>query len=167
MAVRPVDSGAPVLTVAENGFGMPIVISDLGVPFVVEGLEPYGPELLTNGDFSDGSASWPSSGTDATHVITFSGGSMRFQSDTTSPQLTLSQTGIIQTGKTYRIVVVTSGYVSGSIKTDAIGANTVLSNGLGTITATGEAISTGSFAITRNSANVDITIDSISIREVL
>lgn len=40
MAVRPVDSGAPVLTVAENGFGMPIVISDLGAPFVVEGLEP-------------------------------------------------------------------------------------------------------------------------------
>ena len=39
MAVRPVDSGAPVLTVAENGFGMPIVISDLGAPFVVEGLE--------------------------------------------------------------------------------------------------------------------------------
>lgn len=40
MAVRPVDSGAPVLTVAENGFGMPIIISDLGAPFVVEGYSP-------------------------------------------------------------------------------------------------------------------------------
>ena len=43
MAVRPVDSGAPVLTVAENGFGMPIVISDLGAPFVVEGMEEFTP----------------------------------------------------------------------------------------------------------------------------
>ena len=47
MAVRPVDSGAPVLTVAENGFGMPIVISDLGAPFVVEGL--WSPEDMFTG----------------------------------------------------------------------------------------------------------------------
>ena len=43
MTVRPVDSGAPVITVAENGFGTPIVISDLGAPFVVEGLTPPDP----------------------------------------------------------------------------------------------------------------------------
>ena len=47
MAVRPVDSGAPVLTVADNGFGMPIVISDLGAPFVVEGL--WSPEDMFTG----------------------------------------------------------------------------------------------------------------------
>lgn len=40
--VRPVESGAPVMTVASNGLGVPIVISDLGVLFIVEGLAPPG-----------------------------------------------------------------------------------------------------------------------------
>lgn len=37
--VKPVDGRAPLMTVSENGFGTPIVISDLGTPFIVEGLE--------------------------------------------------------------------------------------------------------------------------------
>lgn len=37
--VRPVESGAPLLTVSTNGFGAPIVIDEThGTPFVVEGL---------------------------------------------------------------------------------------------------------------------------------
>ena len=167
MAVRPVDSGAPVLTVAENGFGMPIVISDLGVPFVVEGLEPYGPELLVNGDFSAGSTSWIVNGADATHIATFSGGTLRYQSDTTSPQLTVSQSNVLVAGETYEVAAITSAYASGSIKTDNFGTANIVSSGLGTVTFTGTASATGSFAFTRNSAGVDITIDSISIREVL
>ncbi|MBX3596022.1 MAG: hypothetical protein KF874_00495 [Rhizobiaceae bacterium] len=35
--VRPVDSGAPAMTVAANGLGMPVFISDRGAPFVVNG----------------------------------------------------------------------------------------------------------------------------------
>ena len=38
--VRPVEKNAPVMTVADNGFGIPIVISDLGAPFIVSGLTP-------------------------------------------------------------------------------------------------------------------------------
>lgn len=38
--VRPVDRDAPVLTVAENGLGTPIVITENGAPFIVEGLIP-------------------------------------------------------------------------------------------------------------------------------
>lgn len=37
--VRPVERGAPVMTVAAQG-GLPIRISDLGVPFIVQGLAP-------------------------------------------------------------------------------------------------------------------------------
>lgn len=44
LPVRPVEENAPVLTVAENGLGAPIVISDNGVPFIVEGYEPPEPE---------------------------------------------------------------------------------------------------------------------------
>lgn len=36
--VNPVDSGAPLLTVAANGRGTPIVISERGAPFIVQGL---------------------------------------------------------------------------------------------------------------------------------
>lgn len=36
--VRPVDNGAPVLTVADNGLGTPIIITDKGAHFVVQGL---------------------------------------------------------------------------------------------------------------------------------
>jgi len=38
--VRQVTSGAPVMTVATNGFGIPIVLSNRGLPFIVQGLAP-------------------------------------------------------------------------------------------------------------------------------
>lgn len=42
--VRPVESDAPVLTIAENGEGAPITIDDEnGAPFIVEGYEPPTP----------------------------------------------------------------------------------------------------------------------------
>lgn len=40
MPVRPVTENAPVLTIADNGFGAPIVVTDNGAPFIVEGYEP-------------------------------------------------------------------------------------------------------------------------------
>lgn len=50
--VRPVDDGWPVMTVADNGLGAPITISDDGAPFVVQGLVPPGPpNLVVNGTF--------------------------------------------------------------------------------------------------------------------
>ncbi|WP_156028987.1 hypothetical protein [Sphingobium sp. DC-2] len=38
--VKPVEADAPTLTVATNGFGAPITITDDGTPFIVEGYEP-------------------------------------------------------------------------------------------------------------------------------
>ena len=38
--VRPVDANAPSMTIAANGIGAPIVISDLGTPFIVNGYVP-------------------------------------------------------------------------------------------------------------------------------
>ena len=44
MPVRPVERNAPAKHKAENGLGIPIVISDLGTPFIVNGLpEPEEP----------------------------------------------------------------------------------------------------------------------------
>lgn len=42
--VKPVDSDAPVLTVAANGMGAPITIDEEdGAPFIVEGYTPPTP----------------------------------------------------------------------------------------------------------------------------
>lgn len=38
--VRPVEASASVMTIADNGYGAPIVISDNGAPFIVEGYTP-------------------------------------------------------------------------------------------------------------------------------
>lgn len=37
--VRPVEAGFPLMTVADNGMGTPITITDLGAPFIVQGYE--------------------------------------------------------------------------------------------------------------------------------
>jgi hypothetical protein len=124
-----------------------------------------GTERLTNGNFSDGSTGWTVTGSDATHIATFSGGTLRYQSDTTTPVLNVAQAGALVIGKTYLITVVTSAYTSGSIKSDNFGSAMVLSNGLGTRTLRVTASATN-FTLLRNTVNVDITIDSISIKEI-
>ena len=60
LAVRAVESGAPVMTVATNGHGAPIVLSERGVPFIVEGVAPGGPvnTLLPSFIQPNGSGGW-------------------------------------------------------------------------------------------------------------
>lgn len=131
-----------------------------------------GPEMLTNGDFSAGATGWTVSNADATHIATFSGGTIRYQSDTTSPVLQVSQVGpSIIAGRWYEVTIVVSSWTSGGLKTDTLNGNAAsgltLAQGAGTFRSIGLATSsTSSFSFTRNSANVDITIDSISLREL-
>lgn len=125
-----------------------------------------GPELLVNGDFGAGQAPWTVNNDDATHVVTFASGTMRYQSGTTSPQLNVQQAGVLVVGKKYQLVVEVSAYVSGAVKTDMTGASVALGTAPGTYIYRLTAANT-SFNVTRSSANVDITIDKISIREVL
>lgn len=127
-----------------------------------------GPEKLTNGSFSDGATGWGVSGQDATHVATFAGGTLRFQVDTLSPAMQVQQLNAMTVGRWYEITVVVSAYVGGSIKTDALqagGTGFVIANGGGTMRTIGLAVSSV-FSFTRGATNTDITIDSISIREL-
>lgn len=48
--VRPVETGFPVMTVADNGIGTPITITDLGAPFIVQGYEPPMEGFALSGD---------------------------------------------------------------------------------------------------------------------
>ena len=131
-----------------------------------------GPERLTNGSFSAGAAGWNVTGADATHIATFADGKVRYQSDTTSPALTLSQAaaGLVPDSY-YEILITLSSWVSGSLKTDslhpmgtAIGLQFTFS-GVGTYRFVGKAIASN-FGILRAVTNVDLTIDSISIKQL-
>ncbi len=122
------------------------------------------PEILTNGDLSAGATSWTVTGTDATHVATFSGGTLRFQSDTTSPTLTISQPNVLTVGETYTVTIILSAFTSGLLKSDYFNFAPVVSSVTSlTKTFTGVAAST-TFGFTRSSANVDVTINSISVK---
>ena len=121
-----------------------------------------GPQVLANNDFSAGATSWLRQNEDGTHILTFTGGTLRFQSDTTSPILQLSQIEVLVVGKTYEVTTITSAWTSGSIKTDSFGQH-VLSTGVGTTVLRLVAVRSD-FRVVRDSPNVDITLDSISIR---
>lgn len=131
-----------------------------------------GPEVLVNGDFNAGAASWVVSGNDATHIATFSGTSCQYQTDTTTPALLVQQLAVLTVGKLYQItLVITANATGGLLKTDQLvqqlsGSALVFPVGPGTYTLYGRAVSTA-FGFTRTVANMDITLDSISIKQVL
>lgn len=132
------------------------------IPLLLFGGQRLGPELAPSFD----SANWTVSGADATHVATFSAGTLRYQSDTTTPALNVRAIGILTVGKRYRAIVTTT-VASGSIKTDSFGGNTVIASASGELVIEGVASLTA-FEITRNSAGVDVTFTkALSIREVL
>lgn len=130
-----------------------------------KGLE-RGPELLTNGDFSAGAANWAVTNNDATHSATFASGALRFKVDSLTPALTVSQPSVLVPGRWYEVTVAVSAWTSGTVKTDVFAqASAVLASGTGTFTTRLLAVSSV-FSFTRGAPTVDLTIDSISIREL-
>lgn len=121
------------------------------------------PELFANNDFSGGSTGWNVINTGASHTATFSGGAVRYQTTTTSPALEVRQVGVLTVGKLYELTVEVSAHTSGSIK-ELAGAAAVAS-GVGT-TVTYFVATTANCGLTRNSTNVDITIDRVSLKEI-
>lgn len=127
-----------------------------------------GPELLTNGSFDAGATGWTVVGQDATHIVTFSGGQMRYQSDTTTPALSVLQSGVLTIGKWYVVEVDVAARVSGSMYlTGVTGAglstSVFFSPGVTRLILLASATTLG---VARNNANVDITLNSISLREL-
>lgn len=139
------------------------------VGMMLDGRNGYerGIEALTNNEFTDGGTGWTVTGEDATHTVTFSGGTARYQSDTTTPVLALGQS-VLTIGEWYEVTVVTSVVTSGSLKTDSFGPSgspttIAIPASVGSYTFISRA-TTSSFEIVRNTSNVDITLDSISIK---
>lgn len=119
-------------------------------------------DLLANGHFNDGSAGWTVTNTDGTHIVTFSAGTMRYQSDTTSPVLNVEQNAGLVAGRFYAVETWCSIYVSGSVKVDSGLGATVIANSLGYKRSIIQPLA-ATFTITRNSTNVDLTLDRVKV----
>lgn len=111
---------------------------------------------------------WTVTGADGTHIVTFSNGTMHYQSDTTTPVLQAQQIGGTVSGQWYEITAICSAWTSGSLKMDvatASGGSIVLAAGVGTVRAIVQA-SGNSLNLYRNSTNVDLTLSSLTVRQV-
>jgi len=133
-------------------------ISIKEVPYVL------GKEQVTNGEFATDLSSWDVSGTDATHTVTYSNGSARYQSDSVTPQLNFDQTiSNVEVGKTYQLSIDVT-YTTGSLKVSSIDSNqTVLSNGLNVFSVVANS---KTIRILRAASVVDALINSVSVKEV-
>jgi hypothetical protein len=127
----------------------------------------YGDELVANGDFSNGSANWSVNNTDATHYVVFENNSARFVADTSTPIVELLSDAVLEANETYKLEVNISSITSGSIKMDGAGVSQ-LYNSVGT-TVSFIKPSGGNNVIKfyRAQADVDLVIDSVSVKKVI
>ena len=142
-------------------------------PFNTTDYAPTGTELVTNGDFSAGVekilngsfdtdlSSWTISGADATHSITWSAGSARYQSGTTSPTLLFYQDAL-EVGKSY-VLTVNITYTSGLLRLGSGIPSTDLVEGLNTLYFVASGVSA---SFLRGGTNVDCLIDNVSFKEL-
>lgn len=121
---------------------------------------------VVSGNLTTGT-NWTVVGNDGTHIVTFGAQGARFQSDTTTPTLTLSQVPPLVVGGWYEITITVSVWVSGSIKIDsAAGPFAAGATGVGSYR--GVLLAGGStLIITRSTTNVDLTIGSVSAKRIL
>jgi len=111
-------------------------------------------------------ANWSVAGEDGTHIVTWiGGGGFRYQSDTTTPALSVVRAAALTAGKFYKMVVTVTSYIGGSLKTDSFGDSRTIATGVGVFTTYGRASST-SLSLLRATTNVDITVASVSVKEL-
>jgi hypothetical protein len=127
-----------------------------------------GAEVVVNGSFEDGRTGWTVTGEDATHIATFSGGQFRYQSDTTTPVLNVTQSGVLTIGRWYYVEVDIATRVSGSMYLVGLtgsgpGTSVVFNPGITRFVAMAN---NTAVSLARNTANVDITFNGVSIREL-
>lgn len=119
-------------------------------------------ERLVNGDFEAGATGWTVVNADATHIVTFASGTMRYQSDTTTPNLTVSNSSALLTSRLYRLQTTVTSYTGGTIG-DAAGPQ--LAKALG-VSYSYRQVAGTTFVMQRFSSNVDLTLGSVSAKEV-
>ena len=125
-----------------------------------------GSDLVTNGTFDTDLSGWSIIDSDATHTVTHTSDGARFQSDTTSPILFFqTNDNVLQGGKKYLLTVEIVSLNSGSVKIQGNGVEAFFSEN-GIFSNIVKPTSNTTVKFYRNSANVDLTIKSVSVKEV-
>ena len=149
-----------------------VITTNLKMWLGFETSETLGREEVVNGDFATDLSNWTIELGDSTHTVTHTSNGARFKSDTTTPTLTFtSDTANIVSGRSYEIKVVISEYQGSNgikIQNSATGNVKYLFDSVDTFTYNFTAVSNSSNPIQfyRNGANVDITIESVSLKEL-
>jgi len=135
---------------------------------LIETAQVLGSEEVTNGDFTETplGTGWTVVDSDADNYVVFNGSTARLKFLNTSP-VTVFRTSdsILTSGKSYKLIVDIALVTSGAVKIDGDGiTETFNTAGLNERIITPTANTNLSFY--RASANVDITFNSVSVKEV-
>jgi hypothetical protein len=126
----------------------------------------FGPELVTNGNFDTDLNGWQITNSDATHTVTHTSDGARFQSDTTTPIMFFETIDIIlQGGRKYSLTVEIVNRNSGELKIQGNNINLFYTDN-GVFTDVIEPTGDGRITFYRNTSNVDITIKTVSVKEI-
>ena len=121
-----------------------------------------GPELVSNGDFSNGLTGWTVIGNDATHTATPVTGGLRFLSDTTNPVLYVQQSNPLF-ANAYVEIIIDVDYTSGQLKFDCFGTSVPILPGRNKYRVY---LSSGLVGLYRNTTNVNALIKSVSVKVI-
>ena len=129
---------------------------------------PSNPELLADWDFANNNAGgdWTVSGdVPPDYEVIFANNTARFKALTTTPVLYLEHLGVKAVSSIYTLQVVISATVgTGKMRVFGFEAFTEIPNAIGTYTFTGLVANTSDLLLLRQEANVDMTIQSVSLK---
>lgn len=157
-------SGSGIAITADGVFVNTNAFYTNGVLWTPPVVSPYGPEILSNGDFATGdSTGWNDSYGGGTVVYTAYNAS--FQGDQVSYQQLL-QAGVLTVGKTYHVVFTLVSRTAGTVKVRCGNANSSTYYIPGTYTNDLTCTSFGNFYVQAD-ASFGGVVDDVSVREVL
>lgn len=125
-----------------------------------------GNNLVINGDFSSSLGNWSLTNTDETHIVEVVNGEISFNLGSTTVLTQLRQNINFILGKIYIIEYAITKYTSGSLKIDILGGNLTLATTIGKHKHCFVSGGSPYLSIYRNSSNVIMSLDNISIREL-
>ncbi len=130
--------------------------------------EVLGDELITNGDFTQTplGTGWTVINDDANNYVVFDGSTARLKFPNTSPLTVLSSGLTLTAGKTYKLIVDVLTATSGGVKIEPGGGISETFDSAGLTTRILQPTANVSVSFYRATPNVDITFNSVSVKEV-
>lgn len=155
-AISTFANGAGVYTGSFTASGTNIQIRGVNAAIDVE---------VTNISVKEVGQDWTVTDSDANNYVEFGDGTARLKFLNTSPITTLKSTAQYVGGKKYKLIVDVKEVVSGSVKIDAAGVSQTY-NSAGVQESIIQPTGTSFISFYRATADVDITLNSVSLKEI-